>query len=162
MFIRFRKSRIAGIISKCAYCIFMTGTILYFINKIDDVFSRQMWKCCWGARQWNAIFKPSKSPALIFVLKIMNYIYHTIWGKWLVSVWTCFAILDEIGLFYGDIHEYLPDLISIWHFGVRKYGPDSPSVFYRLWKHTHKDETTSKTISLINPLIITQKVNAKL
>lgn len=28
----------------------------------------------------------------------------------------------------------LPDLISIRHFGVWKYGPHSPSVFYRLGK----------------------------
>lgn len=35
--------------------------------------------------------------------------------------------------FCGDSQRYSPDLISIWHFGVWKYGPDSPSVFYRLW-----------------------------
>lgn len=40
-----------------------------------------------------------------------------------------------ICLFCTDTHRYLPDLISIWHFGVWKYGPDSPPVFYRLWKH---------------------------
>ncbi len=43
MFFRLRKSGIAGIISKCAYCSLMTGTRAVFINKSDDVLSRLQW-----------------------------------------------------------------------------------------------------------------------
>lgn len=124
MFIRFRKSRIAGIISKCAYCRLMTGTILLFINKSDDVFLGR----CKG--------KYSR-PVTCQKKKRLFLLVNTV--KWYSSV------ISTHGLFLSEtkshfctvLHTYLPDLISIWHFGVGKYGPDSPPVFYRLWKHEH-------------------------
>lgn len=141
MFIKFRKSGIAGIISKCAYCILLTGTILFFINKSDDVFSRQMWSV------------PVTSTYLCLKDYGLLNIYQSPWGNVSANV---LLYKTRRSLFCTYIHRFLPDLISIWHFGVWKYGPDSPSVFYRLWKHTHKDKTTFKTTSLLNPLIISQ------
>lgn len=44
--------------------------------------------------------------------------------------------------FKTEILQCSPDLISIWHFGVWKYGPDAPPVLYRLWKYTQRIETS--------------------
>lgn len=50
------------------------------------------------------------------------------------------------------LYRYLPDLISIWHFGVWKYGPDSPPVFYRLWKHEHDEQNSHLILTFQNQI----------
>ncbi len=118
MFIRLRKSGIAGIISKCAYCSLMTGTRLFFINKSDDVLSRllrgEAQACDMPKKIKGKLGCSLGAPVLVCVSKIMDHYYESTTG-W---IWKCYttSVRQEKSLLYRyrQIHTWSHRFLALW------------------------------------------------